>query len=321
MARPKLLTVRVLSTFGDLAAASTGSVEHCRYVDILTQPFLGGEALEAGLVTKSGLRHRFEKVYTGVYVHGDVEMSLEMRARAAWLWSHREGVIAGLTASALHGAEWVEGTGPIEMVWTNARATKGIHTYDYRLCSGEFLVHNGMRTTTVERTAYDVGRFGTLLRRVQRLDALGNATRFEPVAIAELARSHRGARGLRNLRVALELHDPGAESPQETWLRLLLIRKGFPRPETQIPVAGPTGRPRYRLDMGWEDIKVAVEYDGEHHRTDDSSYRSDILRLEYIQSMGWIIIRVVAKQEISDIVQRVAQARAARLRGDREVRI
>jgi hypothetical protein len=28
---------------------------------------------------------------------------------------------------------------------------------------------------------------------------------------------------------------PGAQSPKETWLRLLLIQAGLPRPQTQIP--------------------------------------------------------------------------------------
>jgi very-short-patch-repair endonuclease len=65
--------------------------------------------------------------------------------------------------------------------------------------------------------------------------------------------------------------------------------------------------------MGWADVKVAVEYDGEHHRLDAMAYRKDLIRLEYIQSLGWIVIRVVAKHRRPDIVQRVAEARASRL--------
>ena len=68
----------------------------------------------------------------------------------------------------------------------------------------------------------------------------------------------------------------------------------FHGPTTQIPVPGPNGLPRYYLDMGWEDIMVAVEYDGEHHRKNTADYRKDIIRLEYIQSLGWIVVRVVA---------------------------
>jgi hypothetical protein len=40
------------------------------------------------------------------------------------------------------------------------------------------------------------------------------------------------SRGLHQLSRALSLVDPGAESPKETWLRLLLIRAGLPKPTT-----------------------------------------------------------------------------------------
>jgi len=42
-----------------------------------------------------------------------------------------------------------------------------------------------------------------------------------------------------------------------TELRLLLVRDGLPRPVTQIRVG------RRRVDMGWPEWKVGVEYDGE----------------------------------------------------------
>ncbi len=77
---------------------------------------------------------------------------------------------------------------------------------------------------------------------------------------------------------------------------------------------GPNGLPRYYLDMGWEDIMVAVEYDGEHHRKNTADYRKDIIRLEYIQSLGWIVVRVVAGNRPRDVVERVRRARASRLR-------
>ena len=66
--------------------------------------------------------------------------------------------------------------------------------------------------------------------------------------------------------------------------------------------------------MGWQDIMVAVEYDGEHHRKDTPSYRRDIVRLEYIQSIGWIVVRVVAGNRPREVVERVRRARALRLR-------
>lgn len=101
--------------------------------------------------------------------------------------------------------------------------------------------------------------------------------------------------------------DAGAQSPRETFLRLDLINAGFPRPTTQIPVARSGGR-RYYLDMGWPDILVAVEYDGEHHRTSRTAYTVDVDRQEYLGSLGWIVVRVLADHRRSDVIDRVRRA-------------
>jgi very-short-patch-repair endonuclease len=69
-----------------------------------------------------------------------------------------------------------------------------------------------------------------------------------------------------------------------------------------------TDEETYYLDMGWEDCMVAVEYDGEHHRTDSLQYRKDIRRLEALDRMGWIVIRVVAGDHPAVIVRRVRDA-------------
>ena len=105
----------------------------------------------------------------------------------------------------------------------------------------------------------------------------------------------------------LETVDAGAQSPQETYLRLDLIDAGFPRPTTQIPVARPCGR-WYYLDMGWPDIMVAVEYDGEHHRTSRSAYFTDVERQDYLISTGWIVVRVLADHHRADVIARVQRA-------------
>lgn len=91
-------------------------------------------------------------------------------------------------------------------------------------------------------------------------------------------------------------------------MRLLLIRAGFPRPQTQIPVISPDGRRQYYLDLGWEDIMVAVEYDGEQHRVDRDQFRRDVSRGEYIDGLGWRRVRVLAGDRRVDIVARVRRA-------------
>ncbi|BBY14543.1 DUF559 domain-containing protein [Mycolicibacterium litorale] len=279
-----------------------------------SNPFIGSEALVSGLVRKHELRTRYSVVFPDVYVEKGTELTIHTRAKAAWLWSHREGVIAGRTAAALHGAKWVDDAKPIELFWRNARRPRGLHTSDSSLRPDEYGDYQGIRITTVTRTAFDIGRCAHLDEAVAGLDALGNATRFNAVDVLALAERHRGARRIRQLRSALDVYDPGAESPKETWLRLLLIRAGYPRPRTQIPVLRDDGWSKYYLDMGWEDMKLAVEYDGDHHRTDPIRYAYDIKRAEELADLGWKVLRVVKSDRTADILRRVGAARSSRLR-------
>ena len=170
------------------------------------------------------------------------------------------------------------------------------------LLDGEVLVLDGMTVTTAHRTAFDLGRRGRFADAVARLDALIRATGIASADVLALAECHRHTRGLRQLERALELADGGAQSPKETWLRLMLIEDGFPRPRTQIPILDPAGHPKYYLDMGWEDRKLAVEYDGVQHA---EALAYDIERHDYIAGLGWTVVRVAAGQRRPGIIARV----------------
>jgi hypothetical protein len=276
--------------------------------------FLGSEALAADTLTRHELRRFHRRLHPDVYAPNGADLTLDDRITAAWLWSRRRGVVCGLAASAMHGAQWVDIDTPIELAIPNHRPTPGVITRNHALPDEEVVHRGAMTLTSVERTAFDLGRSGSRDEAVARLDALAAATHFKNDDVRELARRHRRTRGLCRLGDILDMVDAGAQSPQETRVRLLLTDNGIPRPTTQIPVPWPSGRPRYYLDMGWQAIMVAVEYDGEHHRKNAADYRKDIIRLEYIQSLGWIVVRVVAGNHPRDIVDRVRRARALRLR-------
>ena len=93
--------------------------------------------------------------------------------------------------------------------------------------------------------------------------------------------------------------DGGAQSPKETWLRLLLIDAGYPRPTTQVPVIDGWGRTFAYLDMGWDDVMIAVEYDGDQHRTDRIRYAWDVKRLRRVRQIGWHHVKVIAEDSAS----------------------
>jgi hypothetical protein len=281
------------------------------------EPFIGSEAVKAGMLRRHHLRSRFRAVFPDVYVRRDQQLTLRDRAVAAWLWSHRQGVLAGLTAAACHGARWVDEGLPVELVWSNLRPPRGVRTYDVQLLPEEVQVVADVPVTTPERTAFDIGRRQTMGMAIAHLDALMRATGTKINEVLQIADLHRGARRLRQLEAALELVDPGSQSPKETWLRLLMIRAGLPRPTTQFPVMIAGGAQVYYLDMGWEDLMVAVEYDGEQHRLDRWQYTRDIRRTEALDRVGWIVIRVTASDRQADIIGRVRDAlefRASKLK-------
>lgn len=259
-------------------------------------------------MSRHELRQFHTAVLPNVYQEKHAEPTLLHRTQAAWLWSQRQAIVSGLAASALHGANWVDDDVTVELIWRNARTPRGVKSRADLILDGESQRLAGVVATTPERTAFDLGRRGPLRQAVARLDALANATHFKIDDVTRLAARHRHTRGLRQLEAALYLVDAGAQSPKETWLRLLLSDAGFPRPTTQILVLGPDGYPKYFLDMGWQDIMLTVEYDGDQHRTSRSQFVKDVERQEYIRQAGWTHVTVLAEHRGYDVVRRVRAA-------------
>lgn len=176
----------------------------------------------------------------------------------------------------------------------------------------ETQIVEGIPVTTPARTALDLACWYPLMMSVPAIDALASATDLKVAEVELLVERYSGRRGIGRARESLDLVDPGAQSPKESWLRVILIRAGLPRPQTQIPVCDEFGDVIAYLDMGWEDVKVAAEYDGEQHRSDRRQYTWDIRRLEMLEHRGWNVIRVIAGDPPVDIVRRIRAAVALR---------
>jgi len=255
-------------------------------------PFIGSEALASGAVNRYQLATRYDAVYRNVYVPKGQVLTPVDRAVAAWLWSDRRAIAAGLSAAALHGTKWLDANLPAELNQPHRHKTKGILLHSDKLADDEVCITSGLPATTPARTAYDLGRRRELATAVIRLDALMQATNVKPTDVEAIADRHRGARGIVQLREAIELSDGGAESPQETRTRLILTRAGLRPQRTQIVVFDEFGEFVHRIDMGWVDWKVGVEYDGAQHWTDPDVRARDIETQAVLEALGWRIIRV-----------------------------
>lgn len=160
----------------------------------MTEPLLATEALPAGVLTRGALRWNYNRVLPRVHVPKDAVTTLASRTTNAWLWSDRQGVIAGRAAAALHGAQFVEDTAPIEVITQHTRKRPGVIVREERIADDEICQIGEFRVTTPARTALDLGRH--LLRddAVSHLDALGAATGITPDAALAIAARYRGAR-------------------------------------------------------------------------------------------------------------------------------
>ena len=81
-------------------------------------------------------------------------------------------------------------------------------------------------------------------------------------AVAARLEQRPDIRGTVRARGLLDLGSERAESPPESWLRLILIEHGFPLPEVNWAITTPDGRELVRLDLAWPRLRICVEYDG-----------------------------------------------------------
>ncbi|MET1021465.1 MAG: hypothetical protein ABWX69_04615 [Arthrobacter sp.] len=196
------------------------------------------------------------------------------------------------------------------------------HRLDFR--PGDVVMLDGVRVTSPERTFLDLATALPLDDLVAAGDALVSehgpefpSARTALTSIEALNRmllQHRGARDIRKAREALGLVRVGADSPQETHLRLAVVRAGLPEPELNHVVWGLAGAPELWPDAAYPDYGVSLQYDGVHH-DEPGQHLRDIRRARTTDRLGWLEVRV-SKEDLAGerpaVVGRVRRALRSR---------
>ncbi len=228
------------------------------------------------VATPYEIRARFQQVVRGVRMPAGRPVTFRDRLEAVLLL-YPDAVFCGWTAAALHGVAYCADR-PIEIWLPLPRRRQGVIIRGGALPDEDVITVEGLRLTTGTRAFVDIARFtegddavvgaDQCLRR--RDDGRSATTAAQVVGYLE---SHRHLHRSRRVRSVLAEADGGAESPPETHTRLLLHRAGLTMFSTQIVIDGG----RYRLDLGAEEFRVAVEYDGRDH-TDPGQQSLDAAR-------------------------------------------
>lgn len=152
---------------------------------------------------------------------------------------------------------------------------------------------NGVTLTSPEWTWVDLA--GILGR--DALVAAGDAllARTAPLsslpAIQEVVDRRPKVKGIRLAREALPLLRHGVDSPQESRLRMKILDAGLPEPAVTQPIHDQHGRYISTPDLQYKQCRIALEYEGDHHRTDPVQWGRDIERADRLRGLGWIVLR------------------------------
>lgn len=111
--------------------------------------------------------------------------------------------------------------------------------------------------------------------------------------IDDVLERRRSVPGVRLAREARELLTPWFHSPMESRLRALLVEAGIDDLEVNVRLDFPDGwTVMPDLVIRW--ARIAIEYDGEHHRVDRVQYERDIDRDARLRERGWTVLKVTA---------------------------
>jgi very-short-patch-repair endonuclease len=263
---------------------------------LLTQAQLAGSA--------------WRRLFRDVYLSADAVLDHLAWCRAAALLLPTGAAIAGRSAAYMHFADVLPlGQSPVDVAVPRSvslRPRSGLRVRRAKLPPTDIEQAAGTPVTTRLRTAFDLAREPNLVDAVIGVDALLNTGYLGLPALVQYAEERRGWSGSQRARRVLRLAVPGAESPMETRLRLILVLAGLPSPATQFEVPAANAR----LDLAYPQAKLAIEYDGDHHR-ERRQFQRDVARLNRLRLLGWTVLRFTADDVLRHPERVIAQVRAA----------
>ncbi|GLJ80989.1 hypothetical protein [Microbacterium imperiale] len=202
---------------------------------------------------------------------------------------------AGRTAAVLHGCPVVHPADSLEVGVVapgrapRARGIHGIKVADHLVTIGEL---HGVRVVSAASAWAMLGRTAS----VRELIIAGDALVAIPRGPGGGRMPHRRLCTPAQLRAALPHIREGAMSPPETELRLDLVTAGLPEPMLDVEIRDDGGRLLGITELVYPDARVAIEVEGDHHRTSKRQWDRDLEKYATYTAAGWLVVRVTVSQ-------------------------
>lgn len=277
--------------------------------DLLGRPFTVTEALARGLTPDHLRGRRFRAPFRGVRVAAELPETLELRCQAALLVLPHDAVFSHLTSARLQRVvvpgDWADEPLDVQTSTRGLRA-RGVR---FRTASAHLRAERaGLPVTSPATTWCQLASVLGLDDLVIAGDSLLRSGCVRAEQLVEASTQWCGRPGARLARAGSHLLAPGTDSPMETRLRLLLVRAGLPQPQVNVDVVV-DGAWLARPDLSYPQWRIAIEYEGDHHRTDRRQWKRDKARRRLLEDHGWLVIEV-----IDDDVYKTPELTVARIR-------
>ncbi len=252
--------------------------------------FRGSEAIRRGVITEHQLRSRaWLRLRHDVY--GDARLARDhaLACRGALARLPSGTVLAGPSAAFLHGIEHAAAFGDdvhvIVRPPVRIGVQQGLRVHHLDLEPADSHRGEGPPRTAPARTAWEVAAWLPPPSAVPIVDALLHRGLVDGAALDAVADRLEGRPGSRRAREAFALADAAAETPDESRLRVSLVRDGLPRPAVRHPVSIGGGRV-LRPHLAWPELRVAVDHVVLRRRAGDPR------RLDVLATFGWRVVHV-----------------------------
>lgn len=245
------------------------------------------------------------RVLRSVYVRCDREDTQLLRAQCASLVLPPHVVVSDRSAAWLHEIDAfdladLEVPPDLEVVsvaGNNRTRRNGFLGGKRDLLPDEICVICGVEVTTALRTACDLACLRGRTTALAVLDAFMRHHKLTKADFERMLPRYQGRRGVRQFRELINYACADSESMGESWTRMIIIDAGLPCPKPNVWVYV-EGYGWVRLDLAYEKLKIAIEYDGKEFHTEDHDKEHDEARREALRRRGWIVI-VVTRHDLS----------------------
>jgi hypothetical protein len=218
---------------------------------------------------------------------------------AAWLAVGRDAAVTGPTAAVLHGLTALPQT-PVHLLVpydSRQRSRAGIVVHKGGALSVDRDERHGLPVLSLERVVSDLVCTASPPDALAVIDqALAGLKEEDRPSfrrrLRERLQDRPDPRGTRIGRRLVDLATGLAESPAESWWLWRVVDLGFPVPEVNPWIRDLDGRGLFRLDLGWMDLRIALEHDG--YAAHLGREHDDAMRVADLERRGWLVVVVKA---------------------------